>query len=239
MFSPVPVAAWIVLSIIFAVSGPFGTYEQLTIGLRAVFWFSMIGVWMSVGVATRVVVQHLAPRMSYLAASSLSAVLVGLVAAVVGPSSVRPLVTISGHLAPGPIEIVVMVAAIGIGVALLRIQLTPSEGAAPADSAPVARLLQRLPDAVRGEILHLCAGDHYVEVVTDRGRHKVLMRFSDAIEEVGPVEGFRVHRSHWVARAAVAEARRAGGRVMLLLINGTEVPVSRAYEEVVASLGPF
>ena len=68
--------------------------------------------------------------------------------------------------------------------------------------------------------------DHYVEVHTAAGSELLLLRFRDALREVEGVDGLQVHRSHWVARNAVArvERRRGGGRVALRLVNGSKVP---------------
>jgi DNA-binding LytR/AlgR family response regulator len=38
-----------------------------------------------------------------------------------------------------------------------------------------------------------------------------------------------VHRSWWVSREAITDARRGDGRATLTLKDGAEVPVSRTY----------
>ncbi|MDF2232138.1 LytTR family DNA-binding domain-containing protein [Albimonas sp. CAU 1670] len=103
--------------------------------------------------------------------------------------------------------------------------LDPAPAPSPAAFAP--RLMERLSPARRGALLRLSMQDHYVEVATDRGAELVLMRLGDAIAECDPVEGLQVHRSHWVARAAVVNARRDGDRAILRLSNGERIPVSR------------
>ena len=90
-------------------------------------------------------------------------------------------------------------------------------------------LLERLPVGVRGPLLHLRMQDHYVEVHTDRGSELVLLRFSDALKELGGTEGMQVHRSHWIARHALKKITRRGSRTFAHLSNGSEVPVSRSY----------
>ena len=90
-------------------------------------------------------------------------------------------------------------------------------------------LLSRLPAPKRGELLHLRMQDHYVEVHTDKGMEMLLLRFRDALQEVEGVDGMQVHRSHWVARAAVEKVQRREGRVVLRLVNGVQVPVSRSF----------
>jgi DNA-binding LytR/AlgR family response regulator len=38
-----------------------------------------------------------------------------------------------------------------------------------------------------------------------------------------------VHRSWWIAAAAVRDVKRSGGKIMLVLPSGKETPVSRTY----------
>ena len=105
-------------------------------------------------------------------------------------------------------------------------------------AASEAPLLARLPAYSRAELLHLRMQDHYVEVHTSTGRELLLLRFRDALREVEEVNGLQVHRSHWVARNAVAGVeRRGGGRFALRLVNGTSVPVSRSFAPVLRSRG--
>ena len=98
----------------------------------------------------------------------------------------------------------------------------------PSVPAP-PRLLTRLPLAKRGPLLSLSVQDHYVEVVTTRGRELLLMRLSDAIAETEGCAGLQVHRSHWVALDQVQAAHRDGARAVLTLSDGREIPVSRTY----------
>jgi DNA-binding LytR/AlgR family response regulator len=79
--------------------------------------------------------------------------------------------------------------------------------------------------------------DHYVDVLTDKGKASLLMRFSDAIAETSPEPGARVHRSYWVAWAAVAATERSGATLRLRLTDGTLVPVSRAQRATVEARG--
>ena len=68
-----------------------------------------------------------------------------------------------------------------------------------------------------------------MEVHTGEGSDLLLLRFRDALREVGELDGAQVHRSHWVARAAVAGVERRNGRIALRLVNGRLVPVSRSF----------
>lgn len=108
----------------------------------------------------------------------------------------------------------------------------------PAPDPPLPRLAARLPDDLRGDILHVTARDHYVVVRTDRGTAEILLRFGDALAELDAADGLRVHRSHWVARRAVGGVERHGDRVVLRLSDGSGVPVSRRSRGALAALGP-
>lgn len=115
---------------------------------------------------------------------------------------------------------------------------TPAQthAAAPDDAPP--RFLERLPLGLRNAaILAVEAQDHYLQVHTDAGRELILMRLSDAVAELEGLEGAQVHRSWWVAKAAVADARRDERRAILTLKDGSEVPVSRAYVAALKSMG--
>jgi len=106
--------------------------------------------------------------------------------------------------------------------------------------APVSRFLERLPPRLRGAELHAVQSeDHYLRLHTSRGSDLILMRLSDALVELDGLEGAQTHRSWWVARDGVAEARRADGRVVLKLKSGTEAPVSRTYAKVLRHAGWF
>lgn len=109
-------------------------------------------------------------------------------------------------------------------------------GGSPA-AKPAAALLARLPAPKRGKLHHLRMQDHYIEVHTDKGMEMVLLRFRDAVREVEDIEGMQVHRSHWVARAAIDGVERREGRVTLRLVNGARVPVSRSFAPALRARG--
>lgn len=119
-------------------------------------------------------------------------------------------------------------------------QREPAEThAAPAGAAP-ARFLDRLPAKLRGgELFAVEAEDHYLRLHTSKGQDLILMRLSDAVSELEGLEGAQVHRSWWVARSAVASARRGDGKATLTLTDGSEAPVSRAYAKALRNAGWF
>jgi len=100
----------------------------------------------------------------------------------------------------------------------------------PEEATPIGRVLaDRLPRNLGTDILCLRVEDHYVRVYTRRGDTLILARFGDAIGAVSAIPGIRVHRSWWVATAAVDSLRRTGRTAELGLCNGVGVPVSQPY----------
>lgn len=104
----------------------------------------------------------------------------------------------------------------------------PSPAPLPPETTPPNPLLDQLPAELGSEIIALEMEDHYVRVHTALGSALVLMRLRDAMALVGGQEGMQVHRSWWVARAAVEDAVRDGRNIRLRLARGIEAPVARA-----------
>lgn len=96
-------------------------------------------------------------------------------------------------------------------------------------TASSSAILERLPNALGRNIIHVSSRDHHVEMQTTKGVHKVRMRFSDALKELADLEGIQVHRSHWVARREIKTVEMHDGKTVLVLKNGANVPVSRTF----------
>jgi len=103
--------------------------------------------------------------------------------------------------------------------------------------APDTRFRRRFPAGLTGRLLCLEMEDHYLRIHTDKGSDIILMRMSDAEEELSDVEGLRVHRSWWVAREAVTGVKRNGTRLLLQLENGLEIPVGKTYRGALRDAG--
>jgi len=117
---------------------------------------------------------------------------------------------------------------------------TPPETHARAENAAPAAFLERLPARLHGSELYAVeAQDHYLRLHTSKGADLILMRLSDAIDELDGIEGAQTHRSWWVARGGVDDARRADGRATIRLKDGAEVPVSRTYVRALRQAGWF
>ena len=242
--------AFVVTISLLAFLGPFGTWASISVSDRLAFWAASVGVnWILAHFAIVITLRTFPRRTLPLWAGVL---LAGLVAALPGTGIVWLVVDRYLDYRPtGPsglgllfLRVWVLHLVIGSGACMFvrffmnrmraGVESAPPGGEAegpkssPAPSEPP--LLARLPAASRAELLHLRMQDHYVEVHTAAGMELLLLRFRDALREVENVNGLRVHRSHWVARAAVVGVeRRRGGGLMLHLVNGNQVPVSRSF----------
>jgi len=237
LFRPRVVVTWICATLIAAYAGPFGSFDQYPAGERVLFWALQIGIGIILAYAIRVIIWNKLPDISHVATETVATVAFSL--------SFTPITWaittnwIGGaYMMPfsifGMFGFVFLVAAsVSIFVSLLSTYATESgPGIGASDSVQRPPLMNRLPQELRGDLIYLCAADHYVQVYTDRGDTRLLMRFADALNELGDADGLQVHRSYWVARDAVFQMRQCDGRLILLLANGKEVPVSRSYREI-------
>ena len=97
-------------------------------------------------------------------------------------------------------------------------------------------ILEKLPAKARGEILALAGEDHYVRVITNRGSGLVYGRLSVIAASMPPEWGLQVHRSNWVSRTAVVKLVNTSGKYRAVLADGSEIPVSARYVELLRRL---
>ncbi len=225
-----------------AVLGPFGS---ATLGWPAVwfYWVALIAFGALFGFAAGRVMPRLAPSapawMTYAAAAGVVSLPVTL--ALYGLAAVL-------NADPGsPADLartfffVVVISSFVSAVAYVVDRLTEPRGPA-AEAPPRAShaLLEKLPVRLRtAEIFALEAEDHYLRVRTSRGDALILMRLTDAAAACASLDGARTHRSWWVARTAVVDAKKADGRGVLTLKDGTEAPVSRTCYPALREAGWF
>ncbi|HYC68094.1 LytTR family DNA-binding domain-containing protein [Brevundimonas sp.] len=216
-----------------ALSGAFGTGEA-GLARRLPYWVAVMiagGLWgqlcaLAVG---RVIDLERRPWLAS-AAISLAIALPGtlLVWAATGLfffGALPPAGRIAGFLLP---VLLVTAAMTTLNLFLARGRPMITHAAPP--GRPPARFPQRLPARLRGAAIHAVqAEDHYLRVHTDRGSDLILMRLTDALEELEGLDGARTHRSWWVAREAVTGVSRGDGRALLTLTGGLQVPVSRRH----------
>ncbi len=93
--------------------------------------------------------------------------------------------------------------------------------------------LPMLASPIKGALVRVEAQEHYVIINSTEEQRMVLGRFSDVIALLPGPLGMQVHRSHWVAAAAVSSVFVESRNMKLRLFNGDVVPVSRRYSSAV------
>lgn len=221
---PATVPALVGVAVLLTIMGPFDTNALLRPLPRFGYWLVLAFSTYSVGTIATVWVRHMMPEAGRWATLVVTALSVGIAVSAV----VLALNAAAFGYWPTPRVLGYSVANIMGISAVITYLLSLAEPAAPAAPTGPAPILGRLPAEKRGPLKALSVEDHYTRVTTTKGEHLVLMRLSDAIREVGDTDGAQVHRSHWVAFAAIASARRDKDRAILTLDTGTDIPVSRA-----------
>ena len=247
------VEAAIVLSVaaLAAMIGPFGTFVDMTVVERIQYWFGIIALnWLQVR-TIRFCLERLGGHRFPLATTIAGALLASIPATFEVfwlERQFRPEADGTPPFLWLYPQIAILTLAISLpvfrilknreqevlelaGIAAPPPAKTPTEDDATviANPPPPSRFLERLPDRLGDTIHCLQAEDHYVRVYTPAGNDLVLHRFSDAVAELDGIDGLQVHRSWWIARAAVDDVVRRERKIFLKLGNGLEVPVSRRF----------
>jgi hypothetical protein len=223
--------------------GPFGTYESLYLGWRLIYWVSLM-----LGGTLFFPVAYLVSR-HYGRARGISPWIYVPVTVALGAVPMMAMVSgVTSMMFGGRMDFdlgnYLRVYAVSLPMVCLHHAISewkrgkvattppppqPIEAPPPAAAAaPLPpRLLKRLPGRLGSEILCLQMEDHYVRVHTALGQEMLLMRMRDAIAELDGLEGLQVHRSWWVAKAAVQNWSRDGKSLTLHLNNKLDVAVAR------------
>lgn len=244
---------WILgLAVIMTVTGPFGSYEAMSVPVR-LFFFTCTNVliWIQVVVFGALLGQFepidrwpIVRRM----------VVAGVLAAL--PGAIEIFLLWSWLVRPIPLSGVpsiflqtsFLTVALSIPIGLLVEQRlraaadVEKERVATASSADPQHasapdFFRRVPSALGRDLLALEMEDHYLRIHTALGSDLILLRLRDALAELDPGRGRQVHRSWWVAEGAVASAERDPRRPILVLRNGLRVPVSKTYRDQVKEAG--
>lgn len=227
--------AWVGLvaaGLILGVAGPFGTDEVLRLVPRLLYWCALTVLFYFVGSFSGTFLHAVLERwrMPHWPSVALAGAGAGtaIFALLVGINIA--LFSVSWEDRSGLIILGANVIGISMIVTAAIVYIKEAMPTASASQEPKpVEILNRLPFDKRGALYALSVSDHYVEVITANGTELVLMRLGDAIKEVGDTPGLQVHRSHWVAQAAIAAARRDGAKAILTLKDGREIPASRTY----------
>jgi hypothetical protein len=213
--------------------GPFGTFAEVEPAPRYAYWIGLtLLMWLQCLAA--LVVLDTIGRPANRFAQAGAAGLIGAVPTAFEVAWAEMLIRVERDL--GLIDVAMIygdVALLAVPLMITAHGLLPSSQGKTQATAAVPTgsdwLIARLRPDRRGRLLALESEDHYVRVRTSAGDELLHMRFGDAIDRLGPDLGSRVHRGWWVARDAVRRQRRDGDRVIVELLDGTEVPISRTY----------
>lgn len=223
------------IAISLVVMGPFDTYSQMTLGERILYWPPLVFGSLLLATAVRAYSRHFYPDVeagwrcvgeSAAMATLFTPVIIMWTHTINGPGYEM-------HFFSAQLWVIVAAVYMMISISVRLSDLSEAEAkveavARPAEIRP--RLYRRLSRPSAAPIVHLTVNDHYVELFqSDGAHHRLLLRFGDAVDEMDGVDGFCVHRSHWVARSAIRSVYREKGRDFVKLSNGTSVPVSRTY----------
>jgi DNA-binding LytR/AlgR family response regulator len=247
--SPRLLGTFAVVVLVFAITGPFATAERMPFLARLAYWVLIHAAAWTVAIlfsllAERLLASVLKSVIARMMCGSLAAALpISLAIALVdyGFFAETPtLASVAGAI-PNIAPLCVLFCILAYltmsdsrrGMDARESGSMPTAPAAlGAEAAPCrfpAPLIERLRPDNRGALLRLGVSDHYTEIFTARGRELLLMRFSDALNEVGDTPGLQVHRSHWVADSHVAGIEQRDGRLIVTTKTGERLPVSRTY----------
>ncbi len=230
---------WAVFSaiiVVFAIIGPFGTFERMTLATRMVYWaITMTGSW-AISVTTIAVFNHM-PIFARLN-SHLRLALACFTASLPIALFLRFLLP---YFSPN-IEISILVhylyalpLTLAFGFLATMVLSAHNKSHTSADDEANKKLnellLHRLSPKNRGPVKYMTMEDHYVRVTTTRGEELVLMRMGDAVSAASCLPGVRIHRSHWVNSQFAQDTRKEAGRTLIVMDDGKQLPVSRTYQK--------
>jgi hypothetical protein len=248
------VMIWAFSALTLGLIGPFGTLAALPLGWRLLFWGGVLAAGVTVARGAAVLVRPLRASGVAIWAALFQC---GLCALILGPmmwALCRALPGVDPTVVPSLGNSVIVVVLVWLCISVLRGQAGPMVGLVdlfapyPHDRyvEPQERLLAQTDHtpslsrpaflargdlALPGAVMRVSADNHYLVIQTTHGTGRMIMRFRDALRDLEGLQGFRIHRSHWVAMDAVLRVRAAGRRHVLELIDGSVLPVSQAYLE--------
>lgn len=219
------------IGLILGLSGPFDTLRLLPFIPRTLYWLCVVVVTFGVGSFISTVGNGLLRGKPVALIVTCNAIAIG--------TCVTALLLCGNAVAFGyiPETLPALAAQWGMVTAISAVIEAGAKLITPKDGPDVPPILDRLPYAKRGALIALSAEDHYVSVLTTQGQEMLLMRLSDAINEVGQTTGLQIHRSHWVAVDHIKDVRRINDRGEVTLTTDETRPISRGYMPAVREAG--
>ncbi len=225
-------AAAALLGLFLGAIGPFGTWSNTGLGLRLGYWVGIMVVGVVIyGFGMRLAL-HWGERwrqpawftvpVSVLVISIPMSVLSCVIVLALWPE-------VRGHMQTFDWYGQAVVMGLPLTFAALWSRRALPVRRSPPSPPSGSSVLDRLSPRLGRDLLCLQMEDHYVRAHTARGSELVLMPLKAAMAEVAGIEGMQVHRSWWVARAAVSQPVQRGRNLVLVLTGGIEAPVSRSF----------
>lgn len=206
------------------------------------FWGAHVFLFLALAQGSQVLIsRHIAPKANPWAAIA--------AAGVVASALLAPMALVLDHLMVGPLDPAeasgwtwaglieewaslappATVVWLGLNAARFLRRPDPEPQSTPRGTEALADpgFMRRLPPGRRGQLIALSAELHYLRVYTTSGESLILQGFGEALAQLGPQAGVRIHRSHWIDPAFVAEVTRDRGRTRVRLSNGLVLPVAR------------
>lgn len=237
---------WIILAgvtVVTALAGPFHSLERLSFPARLIYW-GVTAVASTVLMTFLTILTHRIAgqkKIHWLPAS--------LIAGAIGTLPVMALIYVANRLSTlsdGASGFWAMFPYVVVPVMLINVLV--SAILADKDSGPLhdtaqpatqdldapgaaveqpSLLYSKLPVTLGREVVSIQAKDHYIDVTTAKGNALVLMRLSDAEQDLAALDGLRVHRSWWVSLPHVERIEKGVSGPELRMRVGPAVPVSR------------
>ena len=226
---------WASAVVIASISGPYDTLRVLGFPMDIVFWSVVIGVGMAFSNILSLWSEAALVRFGRLACFAIRGLIFsGILGTLTWIFVFWFSVGTGNQTVSYPVMLLNFFAvfvALGLIVAAITQLVRPKQ---PDEFA----FLGRLREGQRAELISVSSDDHYVIANTAGGREAIFMRFSDALAELDELDGLQVHRSHWVCRSSIVSTREPEGKLVLVLKDNSEVPVSRRHVDEVRTVHP-
>lgn len=228
----------VVASFIMGITGPFGSYEAIETIPRFLFWSAVCWFYFALLLIAAQLVERWADTYSL----TVRRIILVLAITTVGAPFVCEFAHIAygEHLHTAESYIRCWWQSFGIILAVATIDALVLDATEEPPVAPEwPRFFDRMTHVAQGDgVVCLSADNHHVIVVMKSGAtERILIRLSDAIAEMDGIDGYMIHRSHWVCAACAQSGLRRGGKDMLVLSNGAELPVSAKYKPALEAAG--
>ncbi len=223
--------AFAIAFVVLTVTGPFGTYADLPLLPRMLYWLgALAGCGLFFQVTCKLAIHSSLPlpragRMvvgTLLGAPGATAVIYGL----------EQVFREGMALADAP-ELFGYTVVIGLIIGTVNflppfVRIENLDKGTEFDPAEVP-FLERLPAEIGHDLIALSMQDHYVNVTTTQGQALIHMRFGDAVAELTAYPGRQIHRSHWIGLAHLSGIKKSGRQHTAELRNGVSLPVSARF----------